>query len=150
MTEKRKARRKSPQHKQRISKAKREKLKAEEEKALEEAIKRAEQNADKRYAGDWLEDLFKMTGVKALVDALVEDCGCEDRKAAVNNFHESLATRYNKKRMWNVIYDAYEGMFGDKVTPKVRKSQCSSCHKSKLQKMRAFIAQKKMEYEFKK
>jgi hypothetical protein len=40
--------------------------------------------------GDLLETIFKYTGIKWLVEKVtgligIEDCGCEDRKEALNN-----------------------------------------------------------------
>lgn len=104
-----------------------------------------EKEHGRKFAGDYLEDLFKVTGVKALVDMLTDDCGCEDRKLALNSFHEDLSQRFNKSEKLNIIYDAYEGIFGDKVAPKNRKSQCAPCHKKKMKKIRHWFMRKKME-----
>ena len=130
-----------------ISAKARERYRLKEEALLEEFKKDAEiqEKHGRRYAGDYLESLFKYTGVKALVDVLVDDCGCEDRKLALNSFHEDLSQRYNKKAVLDAIYNAYEGVFGEKVIPKVRKSQCAPCHKKKIKKLRHFFMRKKME-----
>ena len=89
--------------------------------------------------GSQLAEIFKKTGVKSLVDALVEDCGCKDREEALNRFHEEALSQYNNSKMLNAIADAYDDIFGSKVSAKQRKSQCAPCHKRRIQKIRHFF-----------
>lgn len=141
----------SLEHREKISKAKRENAKKKEAELLEKARldREFEKETGRKYAGDYLESVFKYTGVKALVDYLVDDCGCQDRKVALNNLHEDLSNRFNSKEGLKAIYDAYQGIFGEKIGPKVRMSQCAPCHKRKIKKMRNWFTRKKIELDFK-
>ena len=84
--------------------------------------------------GDALEKVFEKTGVKALVDMISEDCGCEERKEALNKFHEQWLNKNgrNNKKYLNIIADTYEQVTGQKVSWQSRKSQCPSCWKGRI------------------
>ena len=86
-------------------------------------------------AGDALEKVFEKTGVKALVEMIVKDCKCEDRRDALNKFHAKwLAGRgRNNKNHLNTIADAYEAVTGDKLSKKARMSQCPACWQRRIQ-----------------
>lgn len=85
--------------------------------------------------GDRLEKIFEKTGIKALVDMITDDCGCQDRKDALNKFHAKwLAGRgRNNHHHLNTIADAYEAVTGHKVSPKARRSQCPACWQRRIQ-----------------
>ena len=87
--------------------------------------------------GDALEQVFEKTGVKALVNMIADDCGCEDRRDALNKFHEKwLAGRgRNNKNHLNIIADTYEAVTGHKVSPKARRSQCPACWQGRIKKI---------------
>ena len=97
----------------------------------------------KKLAGDYIADFTEATGIKALVDALVEDCGCKDRQEALNSFHENALNSYNNSKMLNLISDTYTNLFGDKVGPKQRKSQCAPCHKNRIKRIRQWVMMEK-------
>ena len=50
--------------------------------------------------GDAIESITKATGIKKVVDALTDDCGCEERKKYLNQF--KLPTRAKAKRCFTI------------------------------------------------
>ena len=50
--------------------------------------------------GDAIESITKATGIKKVVDALTDDCGCEARKKYLNQF--KLPTRAKAKRCFTI------------------------------------------------
>ncbi len=45
----------------------------------------AEQESKSKGLGDTIEKITKATGIKKIVEAVTDDCGCDDRKALLNN-----------------------------------------------------------------
>lgn len=68
--------------------------------------------------GDVVEDITKATGIKAIVDALPFDCGCQERKEKWNKINlESFKGLFRNKRVINELsiedYNTLCDMFKD-------------------------------------
>lgn len=66
--------------------------------------------------GDAIETITEATGIKKVVEALTDDCGCEERKAKLNKF--KLPTRAKAKRC---LTDEQREQFKDYTTRRTLK-----------------------------
>lgn len=68
--------------------------------------------AANKGAGDLVEAITAATGIKAVVDALTDDCGCKARKEALNEVFPNRKLRDLQHNQ----YDYLDGFFAKKLT----------------------------------
>ena len=78
----------------------------------------------------FLTDIKIGPAFKKYMEAKQRDCGCEDRKIALNDLHAGIIV--NTKEGLNAIADLYSSITGHKIGIKERKSQCPSCWKARM------------------
>ena len=106
--------------------------------------------------GDVVENITKATGIKKVVEAITDDCGCEERKEKFNKYNIWGRKRLNciseedynwyvnndikKKSKWKFdeiqkLVSVYNSIFNTKVKP----SSCSSCVRSYQENLNKYI-----------
>lgn len=104
--------------------------------------------------GDTVEKIAKVTGVKAIVEAVTDDCGCEDRKKKLNAMfpYETVRMSSEDKLLWETYvkpaWDRGRMKAGEQhsmikiyenVFPEVKRKlvNCGGCITTALKKLQA-------------
>jgi len=123
------------------------------EKLFKSASKKPKTTSRKKSKGlgDTVEKITEATGIKKIVEAITDDCGCQERKERLNRlFPYSLTMTEEQKKLWKErIEPEYDKgiisadtqklanqMYIDVLRMKARFTRCGSCVDTRMQRLR--------------
>jgi hypothetical protein len=80
--------------------------------------------------GDYVALAIEKIVPKVLLDQLGEDCGCKERQAQLNYFHNNM--RIVSTKMQLAINDAYYQLFNERV----KRSGCGQCVRRRIDRIK--------------
>jgi hypothetical protein len=72
---------------------------------------KALQDSKSKGLGDTVEKITKATGIKAFVDLLSDDCGCEERKESLNKLFPYKKTNYFTEQDFNWLRGFFDANY---------------------------------------